>query len=160
MQLTPEEILALVKAIPTKEAKAARKAIANGSQSEVDVLVRISGTIKRANKPKPAKGTSAIPWKAAIALFLKRSGATGPASARLLADVITESAKLGAEAKQALLLESGVGDALQIVDRELFSKLPPIAKDGNITFSGEAIVVSVEGDSLIDINASGIEAAK
>ena len=57
MELTPEEILALVKAIPSKEAKEARKAIANDSKVEVDILVRVQGVVKRASKPKPSKGT-------------------------------------------------------------------------------------------------------
>ena len=74
--------------------------------------------------------------------------------------MITEAAKLGSEAREALLLESGVGDALQIVDKELFSKLPTIEKNGNISFVGEAVALRADGDSLVDINASEIEAAK
>ena len=37
MQLTPEEILALVKAIPTKEAKAARRQLSLSSSSALEL---------------------------------------------------------------------------------------------------------------------------
>jgi|GEM_PF-5945175 len=150
MNLNPEEIVAILKVIPTKECTAARKAIENDSQTEIDLVVRVSGKLERAAKPKPSKGTSRIPWTAAIALFLKRSGATGPSTIKLLAEVICEAAAMDSGAKASLLKESGVGDALQIVDEELFSKLPPIEKNGNITFKGEveAIRQPVEAEAV------------
>jgi len=161
--LTPEEILAIMKAVPTKESTVARKAIANDSQVEVNALIRIKGILKR-GEAFDSKGTSRIPWKVAIALFLKRSGATGPSTIQLLADVICEAAALNTEARKTLLNESGVGDALQIVDEKLFSKLPLIEKDGNISFTAQLVeavrqptLVADEEDSN---NESGTEAAK
>jgi len=134
MDLTPEEILALLKSIPTKEAASARKQIDNESEADVNLLVQVSGRLVRGAKPKPAKGTSRIPWKVAVALFVKRAGFTGPTTVKLLADAITDAINMGRDAEADLIVASGVGDALALVERDLFSKLPPIEKEGTIKF--------------------------
>lgn len=141
MSITPEEIMAIVKAFSSKDVKAARDSINNDSEMDIDLVLKVSGKLVRGQKPKPAKGTSTIPWKVAMALLVKRSGVTGPQSARVLADAITTAVTLSKDARTELLAESGVGDAMELVDRELFSKLPPIEKDGTIKFVGEADAV-------------------
>tara|TARA_R110002167_G_scaffold250397_3_gene456573 strand:+ start:699 stop:1190 length:492 start_codon:yes stop_codon:yes gene_type:complete len=141
MSITNEEIVAIMKAFSSKDVKAARDLINNDSEVDIDLVFKVSGKLLRGQKPKPAKGTSTIPWKVAMALVIKRSGFTGPQSARLLADAITTAVSLNKDAAAELMAESGVGDALALVDRELFSKLPPIEKDGTIKFVGEAVAV-------------------
>lgn len=141
MSITPEEIMAIVKAFSSKDVKAARDSINNDSEMDIDLVLKVSGKLVRGQKPKPAKGTSTIPWKVAMALLVKRSGVTGPQSARVLADAITTAVTLSTDARTELLAESGVGDAMELVDRELFSKLPPIEKDGTIKFVGDAAAV-------------------
>tara|TARA_R100001443_G_scaffold64584_1_gene74092 strand:- start:640 stop:1131 length:492 start_codon:yes stop_codon:yes gene_type:complete len=131
---THEEVLAITKALSKKEIDSARKDFPSGEEVDIDLVVRVAGKLKR-GKAFESKGTSQIPWKVAMALLLKRSGFTGPQTARLLADAIKDSIDMGKDSKTELLKESGVGDALALIDRELFSKLPKIQKDGNITFS-------------------------
>tara|TARA_R100001509_G_scaffold163297_2_gene137310 strand:- start:3506 stop:3997 length:492 start_codon:yes stop_codon:yes gene_type:complete len=131
---THEEVLAITKALSKKEIDSARKDFPSGQEVDIDLVVRVAGKLKR-GKAFESKGTSQIPWKVAMALLLKRSGFTGPQTARLLADAIKDSLEMGKDSKTELLKESGVGDALALIDRELFSKLPKIQKDGNITFS-------------------------
>ena len=131
---THEEVLAITKALSKKQIDNARKDFPSGEEVDIDLVVRVAGKLKR-GKAFESKGTSQIPWKVAMALLLKRSGFTGPQTARLLADAIKDSLEMGKDSKTELLKESGVGDALALIDRELFSKLPKIQKDGNITFS-------------------------
>jgi|TARA_R110002020_G_scaffold25794_4_gene83513 hypothetical protein len=131
---THEEVLAITKALSKKEIDSARKDFQSGEEVDIDLVIRVAGKLKR-GKAFESKGTSQIPWKVAMALLLKRSGFTGPQTARLLADAIKDSIDMGKDSKTELLKESGVGDALALIDRELFSKLPKIQKDGNITFS-------------------------
>ena len=131
---THEEVLAITKALSKKQIDSARKDFPSGEEVDIDLVIRVAGKLKR-GKAFESKGTSQIPWKVAMALLLKRSGFTGPQTARLLADAIKDSIDMGKDSKTELLKESGVGDALALIDRELFSKLPKIQKDGNITFS-------------------------
>ena len=131
---THEEVLAITKALSKKEIDSARKDFPSGEEVDIDLVIRVAGKLKR-GKAFESKGTSQIPWKVAMALLLKRSVFTGPQTARLLADAIKDSIDMGKDSKTELLKESGVGDALALIDRELFSKLPKIQKDGNITFS-------------------------
>jgi hypothetical protein len=161
--LTPEEILAIMKAVSTKESKEARSAIENDSQVEVNTLVRVKGILKR-GQAFNSKGTSRIPWKTAIALLLKRSGVTGPGSIELLTEAIRDAVAMNKDARDALLNENGIGDALQIVDKELCEKLPPIQKDGNISFAASVVEAVREptlvADEIEDNDKSGTEAAK
>jgi hypothetical protein len=131
---TNEEILAIAKAISKKEIDEARKDFQSGEEVDIDLVIRVAGKLKRGTAFE-SKGTSQIPWKVAMALLLKRSGFTGPQTARLLADAIKDAIDMGKDSKTELLKQSGVGDALALIDRELFSKLPKIQKNGNITFS-------------------------
>lgn len=161
--LTPEEIIALLKAVPTKESAKARKAIANDSQVEIDTVVRVKGILKR-GEAFDSKGTSRIPWKVAIALLLKRSGVTGPGSIELLTEAIRDAVAMNKDARNELLKENGVGDALQIVDKELCEKLPPIQKDGNISFAASVVEAVRQPELVVDEENnnenSGTQAAK
>lgn len=141
MSITNEEIMAITKAFSSKDIKEARDLIGNNSEVDINLMLKISGRLVRSKKPKPSKGTSSIPWKVAMALFVKRSGFTGPQTARVLADAICEAMRMGRDAQSDLLSESGVGDALQLVEQELFAKLPPIEKDGAIRFVGDVNAV-------------------
>tara|TARA_R110000824_G_scaffold359619_1_gene547193 strand:- start:64 stop:561 length:498 start_codon:yes stop_codon:yes gene_type:complete len=162
LNFTPEEMLAIMKTISTKEVETAKSAIANDSQAEIDMTVRIKGLLKRGNAFS-SKGTSRIPWKVAIALLLKRSGVTGPGSIELLTEAIRDAASMNKDAREKLLSEAGVGDALQVVNKELCEKIPRIQKNGNITFvpqMRQAIHAPVLVTDEDEHNASEVEAAK
>ena len=89
---------------------------------------------------------------------------TGPGSIELLTEAIRDAVTMNKDSRDALLKENGIGDALQIVDKELCEKLPPIEKDGNISFAA-SVVEAVRKPALVadeneDNDKSGTEAAK
>ena len=139
MELTSQEIIAITKAFNTKAVSLAKQDIDNNSEIDVNLVVKVAGKLKRAKKPKPAKGTSSIPWKVAMALFAKRAGFTKEQTAKVLLETLTVSIEADSDKQTELLKESGVGDALAMLDREVFSKPPPIQRDGSITFKVDAI---------------------
>ena len=130
----------------------------------MNLVVKVAGKLKRAKKPKPTKGTSSIPWKVAMALFAKRAGFTKEQTAKVLLETLTASIEADSDKQAELLKESGVGDALAMLDREVFSKLPPIQRDGNITFKVDVIEAIREPILVADQDApflgEGEEVAK
>ena len=164
MELTSQEIIAITKAFNTKAVSLAKQDIDNNSEIDVNLVVKVAGKLKRAKKPKPAKGTSSIPWKVAMALFAKRAGFTKEQTAKVLLETLTVSIEADSDKQAELLKESGVGDALAMLDREVFSKLPPIERDGNITFKVDVIEAIREPMLVADQDApdlgEGEEVAK
>tara|TARA_R110000824_G_scaffold295144_1_gene483511 strand:- start:56 stop:556 length:501 start_codon:yes stop_codon:yes gene_type:complete len=144
MDLTPEEILALMKSIPTKEVTEARKQIENKSEADVNLMIRVSGRLVRGGKPEPTKGTSGIPWLVAMALFMHRSGATGDDSITTLAEAINDAKKMNSDARKTLLRKNGVAAALVKIEQDLVENLPKIEKQGTIKF-----IPSAEGGMMV-----------
>lgn len=155
MSFSSEEIMAITKALSSKEISKARKHIDSGSEVDINLMVKIVGKLKRGDAFE-SKGTSRVPWKVAIALLLKRSGVTGPDSIRLLADTIQDAVAMKKEARDKLLERDGVGDALQRVDRELCDKLPKIQKDGNITFESVEVQAVRAPIEVADLNSDSL----
>tara|TARA_Y100000114_G_scaffold98554_2_gene91736 strand:- start:3029 stop:3493 length:465 start_codon:yes stop_codon:yes gene_type:complete len=127
------------KALKTKQINDAKGAIENDSEVDINLVVKIVGRLKRAKKPKPAKGTARIPWKVAMALFAQRSGFTREQTADLLASSLIDAINSKSDKEASLLDNTGVGDALAMLDREVFSKLPTIPKEGNISFDAQCV---------------------
>ena len=149
MELTSQEIIALTKAIPTKAVTIAKRDIDNNSEIDVNLVVKVAGKLKRGvKKSKPVKSTSTIPWKVALALFAKRSGFTREQTAKVLLDAVTMALNTNKDKESELLEEMGVGDALAMLDREVFEKLPKKTRDGNITFE-VAVVEAVREPMLV-----------
>jgi hypothetical protein len=83
--------IALTKAIPKKEADAARTALTPGKYP-VDFVARITGTMSvGAHTEKTA--TVSIPLKEVLALFIARSGITRESSIKLLSECLTDALK-------------------------------------------------------------------
>lgn len=156
MELTSQEIIAITKAFNTKAVSLAKQDIDNNSEIDVNLVVKVAGKLKRAKKPKPAKGTSSIPWKVAMALFAKRAGFTKEQTAKVLLETLTASIEADSNKQAELLKESGVGDALAMLDREVFSKLPPIERDGNITFKVDVLEAIREPMLVADQDAPSL----
>ena len=156
MELTSQEIIAITKAFNTKAVSLAKQDIDNNSEIDVNLVVKVAGKLKRAKKQKPAKGTSSIPWKVAMALFAKRAGFTKEQTAKVLLETLTVSIEADSDKQAELLKESGVGDALAMLDREVFSKLPPIERDGNITFKVDVIEAIREPMLVADQDAPSL----
>lgn len=164
MELTSQEIIALTKAFNTKAVSIAKRDIDNNSEIDVNLVVKVAGKLKRGSKSKPVKATSTIPWKVAMALFAKRAGFTKEQTAKVLLETLTVAINSNSDKQSELLKESGVGDALVMLDREVFDKLPKKQRDGNITFD-VAMVEAMRGPTLVaDEDAptlgEGEEAAK
>jgi hypothetical protein len=134
VEFTSQEIIALTKAFNTKAVSLAKRDIDNNSEIDVNLVVKVAGKLKRGSKSKPVKATSTIPWKVALALFAKRSGFTREQTAKVLLDAVTFALNTDKDKEAKLLEEMGVGDALAMLDREVFDKLPKKQRDGNITF--------------------------
>ena len=78
-------------------------------------------------------------------------------------EAIRDAASMNKDAREKLLSEAGVGDALQVVNKELCEKIPRIQKNGNITFvpqMRQAIHAPVLVTDEDEHNASEVEAAK
>tara|TARA_R110000744_G_scaffold343840_1_gene449057 strand:+ start:1248 stop:1742 length:495 start_codon:yes stop_codon:yes gene_type:complete len=148
MELTSQEIIALTKAFTTKAVSLAKQDIDNNSEIDVNLIVKVAGKLKRGSKSKPVKATSTIPWKVALALFAKRSGFTRAQTAKVLLEAVTLALDTNSDKKKEILDEMGVGDALAMLDREVFDKLPKKARDGNVTFE-VAVVEAVRKPILV-----------
>ena len=148
MELTSQEIIALTKAFNTKAVSLAKRDIDNNSEIDVNLVVKVAGKLKRGQQSKPVKGTSTIPWKVALALFAKRSGFTREQTAKVLLDAVTFALNTDKDKESQLLNEMGVGDALAMLDREVFDKLPKKTRDGNITFE-VAVVEAIREPMLV-----------
>lgn len=148
MELTSQEIIALTKAFTTKAVSLAKRDIDNNSEVDVNLVVKVAGKLKRGSKSKPVKATSTIPWKVALALFAKRSGFTREQTAKVLLEAVTFALSTDKDKEAKLLEEMGVGDALAMLDREVFEKLPKKARDGNVTFE-VAVVEAVREPILV-----------
>jgi len=161
---TSQEIIALTKAFNTKSVSIAKMDINNDSEIDVNLIVQIAGKLKRGRKSKPVKATSTIPWKVALALFAKRSGFTREQTAKVLLEAVTFALQTNSDKKTELLDEMGVGDALAMLDREVFNKLPKNTRDGNITFE-VAMMKAIREPMLVAdqdtlILGEGVEVAK
>ena len=148
MELTSQEIIALTKAMSGKAVTIAKRDIDNNSEIDVNLIVKIAGKLKRGAKSKPVKATSSIPWKVALALFAKRSGFTREQTAKVLLDAVTLALDTDKDKEKQLLEEMGVGDALAMLDREVFDKLPKKSRDGNITFD-VAVIEAIRQPILV-----------
>lgn len=148
MELTSQEIVALTKAFNTKAVSLAKQDIDNNSEVDVNLIVKVAGKLKRGQRSKPVKATSTIPWKVALALFAKRSGFTREQTAKVLLEAVTFALETNSDKQNKLLQEMGVGDAMAMLDREVFDKLPKKQRDGNVTFE-VAVVEAVREPMLV-----------
>lgn len=148
MELTSQEIVALTKAFNTKAVSLAKQDIDNNSEIDVNLIVKVAGKLKRGQRSKPVKATSTIPWKVALALFAKRSGFTREQTAKVLLEAVTFALETNSDKQNKLLQEMGVGDAMAMLDREVFDKLPKKQRDGNVTFE-VAVVEAVREPMLV-----------
>ena len=61
---------------------------------------------------------------------------------------MTFALETNSDKQNKLLLEMGVGDAMAMLDREVFDKLPKKQRDGNVTFE-VAVVEAVREPMLV-----------
>mgnify|MGYP003143085094 CR=1 FL=1 len=162
--LTNEEITAIATFVSAEKQGDAKVGIPHDSTTEVDVTVRLRGTVAKAAKPAPRSATSSIPWLAVIAKLAKAEGAVENAILdtifAIVHDVVSEDIKLKANtplnAKQRralnkerrkLIQEAGVAERIVRLQERSASALPKKEYEGRITVT---IMAEVLSGALVD----------
>jgi len=137
--LTSTQIVALAKILTDGGSKdtvnGARDALETGAHS-FDFHVHVCGEFAKGRDVPDAKPTTSIPFTIVCALLIRRMGITRDDALRYLAEAIPEAIKIGKQgtkARNAVLEQEGVTDAMERFDREVTSKLPPQHKRGSIS---------------------------
>ena len=129
-------LLGLSKAIEKlAKTEAAREGCAPGAyQIDQEVVVHLSGSIKIGDDSEYTPTTS-IPYKTAMALFLRYSGITGPAAMTALVKAMTDAIQLGAEGEESVEMVAGIADLAEAeaTVQAGLNKLPKKTKLGAVT---------------------------
>jgi len=129
-------LLGLAKAIEKlAKTEEAREGCAPGAyQIDQEVVVHLSGSIKIGEDSEYTPTTS-IPYKTAMALFVRYSGITGPAAMTALTRAMTEAIQLGAEGAESAEMVAAIADieAAENVVQAGLDKLPKKTKAGTVT---------------------------
>ena len=124
------ETTALNNLIATKAAAAARGELIPG-QYDVDIVVRVSGTVKVAEDTEKTP-TVSIPVKEVLALFIARSGATREASIKLLRECLTDALKKDVEGVGAIDAAADIDAEFKSAVAALTASLPKTPVKGAV----------------------------
>lgn len=120
----------------TKLAKDVRDSVTPGTY-EVDEVVafRVTGTVK-VGEDETYTPTTSVPTKAALALFMRYAGVTGPHAMEALARAMREAAALGTDAKAAkIIAEMHDVDATEAKVIASLEALPKATRKGKVSVS-------------------------
>jgi len=107
----------------------AREGLSAGEHNvDATVTVKINGSIS-VGEDFPAKPTSSIPWKTAMALFVRYSGATGETAMNALVRAMSEAIQADEEAEKLILKSVDLEKAVKLVEKKL-EDLPKKNKPG------------------------------
>lgn len=152
---SPLTVLALGKLLSRKTIEAARKEINSGTHP-IDVTVRVTGDLSIV-EDGDRKPTVKVLTKATVALLLRRMGVTRVQAMDLLQNVFADAMALDEDARQALLEQTGVKDALDVFDKNVLCALPKISFKGRVTTNLEAEIfgpaVEVDEDLVVEVEA-------
>lgn len=140
--VSSETSLALAKLFSKKETDEVRAQVGPGVHP-IDVTVRVSGSIKVAEDGHRAS-TIKVLTKATLALLIKRMGITRLSALDTLASVFKESMEMDEDARERLLEESGVEEAMELFKESVVDVLPKIPTKGRVTTQLEVEVFSPE----------------
>ena len=154
---SPLTTLALGKLLSRKAIETARAEIGSGTHP-VDVTVRVTGDLDIAEDSERMP-TVKVLTKATLALLLRRMGCTRLDALALLQSVFEDALTLDEDAREALLEESGVDEALDIFDKKVLRRLPKISCRGRVTSNLEAEVFGPVVEVDEDLVAEAAEAA-
>jgi len=97
----------------------------------MDLTVRV-GEMRIANDTDKAP-TCSIPLLPTLALLLKRMGFQRDKALEMLSEVMEEAISLDKDATKALLAETGVKEAQDLLQKDVISKLPRTPVNGRVT---------------------------
>jgi len=97
----------------------------------MDLTVRV-GEMRIANDTDKAP-TCSIPLLPTLALLLKRMGFQREKALEMLAEVMGEAIALDKDATKALLAETGVKEAQDLLQKDVIAKLPRTPVNGRVT---------------------------
>lgn len=132
MALNEAEITALTRAFEAKIRTAAASAVPDGSEHDINVVVRVSGKLQRRDTPAKTAPSSNIPWMAVCATLITRLGAHKDFSRAWVIDIITQAALADKEERAALLKETGAEAALKALKGEVDDNVPFRDKRGTL----------------------------
>jgi hypothetical protein len=104
-------LLGLAKAIEKlAKTEEAREAVKPGAYNlDQEVVIHLSGSLK-VGEDSEYTPTTSIPYKTAMALFLRYSGVTRDAAMNALVKAMTDAIKLGAEGEESAELVAAMAD--------------------------------------------------
>lgn len=136
------ETLALAKAVKDAAAKKAREELAVGKHS-VDFTVRVSGELT-VGEDESYTPTVKVPFKAALALFVRYSGVTGDAALNALVKAFTEAVEADGDTVAALEASADLVAAEARLNAAL-GELPKATRKGKVLT--KLVVEAVEDDA-------------
>lgn len=139
MELTIATIAALAKTLETM-AKDARDELAPGEYAvATKVTLDVQGTV-RVSDDELYTPTTSVPVKAALALFMRYSGCTGPAAMAALVRAMTEAVAMGEKGAKTI---PEVADLEAAEERVLagLAKLPAKSRRGKVCVKAAVQVV-------------------
>ena len=129
-------LLGLAKAIEKlAKTEEAREAVKPGAYNlDQEVVIHLSGSLK-VGEDSEYTPTTSIPYKTALALFLRYSGITGPAAMTALVKAMTDAIQLGAEGEESAEIVAAIADieAAEKAVQAGLDKLPKKTKAGAVT---------------------------
>lgn len=112
----------------------------------MDLTVRV-GEMRIANDTDKAP-TCSIPMLPTLALLLKRMGFQRDKALEMLAEVMEEAINLDKDATKALLAETGVKEAQDLLKKNVIAKLPRTPVKGSVKVSD--VEVDLKGMAVAD----------
>ena len=128
------DLTALNNVISAKAAKAARAGVSEGT-FDVDVTVRVQGTLK-VGKDYTRPPTVSIPVKEVLALFVARSGCTREDSIDLLRSCLTDAIAAKGKGKGAIVDTGAVDEVFEAQVAALIASLPETPVKGPVDADG------------------------
>lgn len=139
----PAPTLAFLADILAKAAEEQRDELAPGAYTLDEIVtLKLEGTVKVSTDTERAP-TCSIPLLPALALMVKRMGVQREKALDLLREVMTEALKLGKDASEELLAETGVAEAQKQLKEEVIAKLPKTPAKGMVKVKGSAQAIGL-----------------
>jgi hypothetical protein len=144
-------VVALSKAIKEAEVKAARAALTPG-EHEVDICIRLTGTLDIAPDTEKAS-TSSLLSEEFLIIALKMSGCTRERACEIIADLakqgVNGDAKANKANRQALVEEYDPEGRISAIFADVKNSLPKTKVSGAAKFKGDVIEVTAAADAAL-----------
>ena len=92
--------------------------------------------------------TTSIPWLAAMGLLIRRMGLQREAAMDIIREAVTQALTLGDDAEKAILSETGVGDAVETLKKEIIDRLPRTKVRKGFSTDGVTVTIKSAGKKV------------